>query len=108
MCLIKNNVFFYILGTIKETTLCLRKWRSKSDEKGKTLLINNDCLSAVRRRGATRTFARGGVKVGFSPFSKIFQKQKCFFKGFEVEKKEILKCCMQIWLCSIQIDFLFL
>ena len=60
MCLIKNNVFFYILGTIKETTLCLRKWRSKSDEKGKTLLINNDCLSAVRRRGATRTFARGG------------------------------------------------
>ena len=54
--------FFYILGTIKETTLCLRKWRSKSDEKGKTLLINNGCLSAVRRRG-------GGLPL-FENFSK--------------------------------------
>ena len=71
-------------------------------------------------RGATRTFARGGgnilfcnglvgggLRAGFPPFRK-FLKTKVLFLGFEVEKKEILSCCMQIWLCSIQIDFLFL
>ena len=54
-----------------------------------------DCNS---NRGATRTFARGGnilfcngrgggVKGGFPPFSKIYQKQKCFFLRVWSRKK---------------------
>ena len=72
-----------------------------------------------RDRGATRTFVRGGqyiillgfgggVKGGFPPLFRKFFKTKVLFLGVEVEKKEILICCMQIWLCSIPIDFLFL
>ena len=32
---------------------------------------------------------------------KIFPKQKCFFKDLKSKKKEVLSCCMQIWLCSL-------
>ena len=47
--------------------------------------------------GTTRTFVRGGQymvggggKGGFPPFSKIFQKQKCFYKGFKSKKRKFL------------------
>ena len=53
--------------------------------------------------GGNILFCKGwGLK-----FWKFFQNKVLFYE-FEVEKKEILSCCMQIWLCSIQIDFLFL
>ena len=67
-------------------------------------------MSLETYRGATRTkggqyiffvmVGGGGVK-GAPPLSKIFPKQKCFFKDLKSKKKEILSCCMQIWLCSL-------
>ena len=41
------------------------------------------------------------------PFRKFFKKKSAFLRVWS-QKTEILSCCMQIWLCSIQIDFLFL
>jgi len=48
---------------------------------------------------------RGG---GFPPLFRKFFRNKSAFLRVLSRKKEILSFCMQIWLCSIQIDFLFL
>ena len=70
--------------------------------------------SSTHCRGATRTFARGGNIIfcnglgGGSPLFEKCSKTKVLFLRVLIRKKAILSCCMQIWLCSIQIDFLFL
>ena len=61
------------------------------------IYTSNSCKMNDMSRGATRTFARGGnlllcngwgrgLKGGFPPFSKIFQKQKCFIRVLSRKK----------------------
>ena len=60
--------------------------------------------------GAIYYFVRvkGVGKGGFPPFSKIFQKQKCFFKRLKSKKRFFLICCSRFDCVQFKSIFLFL
>ena len=81
-----------------QETEFLFAWKTNTTDRPVMLLGIYVPMICIESRGATRTFR------------KFFKNKSAFLRVWRVlrVRNEILSCCMQIWLCSIQIDFLFL